>query len=78
MGQMTIYLDKEAEKLVKRHVKASGESASKWISDAIRKRAQVEWPPDVLAILGSWKDSDFPEASELRKGYGRDIPREDL
>jgi len=76
MGQITIYLDDQTEKLVKQHVKGSGESASRWIAEAIRQRANSEWPPDVLALFGSWKDEDFPDADELRKGYGPDAPRE--
>lgn len=76
MSQITIYLDEETEKLLRSQVKASGESASKWIADAIKKRASKEWPADVIAILGTWKDGDFPDASELRKGHGKDVPRE--
>jgi hypothetical protein len=76
MGQITIYLDDDTAKLLKSRVKASGESASKWITVAIKKRAQTEWPADVLALFGSWKDKDFPDATELRKGYGADVPRE--
>jgi hypothetical protein len=41
-----------------------------------QERAQNEWPADVLALLGSWKESDFPDASQLRQGYGEDVPRE--
>jgi hypothetical protein len=78
MGQMTIYLDEETERLVKRHVKASGESASRWVAEAVRKRARSEWPADVLALFGSWKDEDFPDVSQLRSGYGADAPREKL
>lgn len=76
MSQITIYLDEDTAKLLKSQVEASGESASKWISEAIRKRARTEWPADVLALLGSWKDIDFPEAEQLRKGYGQDARRE--
>jgi hypothetical protein len=76
MGQITICLDEDTEKPVKRHVKASGESASKWIAAAIQKRARSEWPADIRALPGSWKDGDFPNAAELRKGYGVDVPRE--
>src|SRR5882757_7242096 len=67
MSQITIYLDDETEKLVKQHVKGSGESASKWIAGAIQKRARSEWPADVLAVFGSWKDDDYPSAAKLRK-----------
>jgi len=73
MGQMTVYLDEETERLVKRHVNSSGESASKWVAEAVRRRARTEWPADVLALFGSWKD--FPETTELRQ-HGRDLPRE--
>ena len=78
MGQITIYLDDETERLVKRHVKGSGESTSKWISEAVRQRARSEWPADILSLFGSWKDGDFPDPDELRKGYGADVPREDF
>jgi hypothetical protein len=78
MGQITIYLDEQTEQLVKQHVKASHQSASKWIGEAVRKRALSEWPLDILALFGSWKDEDFPDASELRKGYGNDVAREEL
>ena len=76
MGQLTIDLDDETEKLLRDQLDASGESASKWVADAIRKHAQSEWPPDVVALLGSWRDSDFPDPEDLRKGYGTDVPRE--
>jgi hypothetical protein len=42
------------------------------------KSANKGWPPHILAILGTWKDADFPDASELRKGYGKNIPREPI
>jgi len=42
MGQITIYLDDETERLLKTSVKKSGESASKWIAEAVRKRARPE------------------------------------
>jgi len=76
MSQMTIYLDDDTDKLLRSQVKASGESASKWIAGAIKQRVQTEWPPQVLALLGSWKDSDFPDIDQLRQGYGEDSPRE--
>ena len=78
MSQLTIYLDDDTAKLLKSQVKSSGDSASKWIADAIRKRARTEWPPNVLALLGSWKDSDFPDAEQIRQGYGDDAPREEF
>ena len=78
MGQVTIYLDDQTETLLKRHVGKSGESASRWIAEAVRRRVANEWPLDVLALLGSWKADDFPDATELRAGYGPDAKREEL
>ena len=66
MGQVTIYLDDQTERLVRDHVKSSGESASKWIAEAVRRRAKSEWPADVLALFGSWKDQDFPDPKDLQ------------
>src|SRR6266581_4931049 len=42
LGQITIYLDDKTERLVKRHVKASGESTSKWVAEAVRQRVRSE------------------------------------
>jgi hypothetical protein len=78
MGQITIYLDDETERLVKRHAEGSGESASKWVAEAVRKRARSEWPADILSLFGSWTDDDFPDAEKLREGYGADAQREEL
>ena len=78
MGQITIYLDDETEKLVRRHIKEKGQSASKWIAEAVRKRVASEWPADILALFGTWKNDDFPDAAELRTGYGTDTRREKL
>jgi hypothetical protein len=78
MGQVTIYLDDETEKLLRRHVRKSGESASRWVAEAVRRRVVAEWPPDVLELFGSWKAGDFPDAADLRTGYGQDAKREDL
>jgi len=77
MGQITIYLDDETEKLVNRHAEGAGESASKWVAEAVRKRARSEWPADIFSLFGSWRDEDFPDAEELRKGYGADVRLED-
>jgi len=78
MGQITIYLDEKTELLVKRHSKASGQSASRWIAEAVRQWAVDEWPEDIVALLGGWGNDEISEASELRKGYGRDSRREPL
>jgi len=76
MGQITIDLDDRTESLLKRHVRISGGSASRRIAEAVRQRIAAEWPREVLGLFGSWKDEDFPDAADLRGGYGRDAKRE--
>jgi hypothetical protein len=78
MGQVTIYLDDPTESLVRRQVKKSGESASRWIAEAVRRRVASEWPADVTDLFGSWQAGDFPDADELREGYGPDARREQI
>jgi hypothetical protein len=74
MGQVTIYLDAEAEAKGQQAAKAMNTSLSQWISELIRERADEVWPESVKKLAGAWED--FPEADEIRKGVGRDVPRE--
>lgn len=78
MGRITIFLDAETESILKARVDGSGQSASRWIAEAIHKRAQEAWPTDVLALFGSWKDDEFPDADALRNGYGADVRRKKI
>ena len=76
MAQITIYLDDDTEALLKAAVKASGQSQSRWIAEAVRSRARSEWPASVRALFGTWPD--FPTAEELRANQPPDAPREPL
>jgi hypothetical protein len=76
VGQITIYLDDETERKMKRTVEAQHISQSKWIARLIRDRLREEWPDSVREIPGSWKDA--PSAEELRNGLGPDAEREEL
>ncbi len=78
MGQIRVYLDVRTEALLKRHVRISGESESKWIADAVRTRLKDEWPPDVLKLFRSWEAGDFPGPDEVRYWSGPDARREKL
>ncbi len=77
MPQMTIYLDRETDQMVREAARRAGESASKWVGEAIRRQTRDQWPADVLEILGSW-EQDFPASEQLRAGLGKDVPREGL
>lgn len=74
MAQVTLYLDEETAAKLKAAARASGLSQSKWIAKVIRDRGSDVWPPQIVALAGAWPD--FPSPVELRRGVGRDAPRE--
>ena len=76
MAHLTIYLPDEVEQQVRKAAKESKLSISKWVADRVGKTVETSWPAEFLALAGAFPD--FPEAEELRAGYGQDIPRESL
>ena len=77
MGQMTIYLDDETERLVKRSADAAGMSRSRWVVKLLWEKTAAEWPESFRRSIGSWEEG-FPEVAEIRAGLGEDLPRQDL
>ncbi len=77
MSQVTIYLDSETEKKMKRAAKSSQLSVSKWITGIIKEKTTTVWPQDVVKLAGSWKN-DFPSIHEIRSTIGKDSQRESL
>lgn len=75
MAQVTIYLDDKTEARVRTAAKAQGVSRSQWITEAIQARIATEWPAELRACLGTWRDEDFPAAEELRAITADDLPR---
>jgi hypothetical protein len=51
-------------------------SASRRIDGRPTEKLKRTWPPAVLEAFGAFPD--FPEAKDLRRGYGKDAPREPL
>lgn len=76
MAQVTLYLDEETIKRVRRAARASGLSQSRWLAELVREKTARHWPDAVRELAGSW--GDFPEADELRRSAGRDVKRERL
>jgi hypothetical protein len=74
MAHLTIYLSDELEKRVRRAAKTSKKSVSKWVAERVTSSVESSWPPEFLALAGTFPD--FPDAAELRAGYGKDAPRE--
>jgi hypothetical protein len=76
MGQVTIYLDDEAEQKARAAAHAEGVSLSRWVAERIRRPARHEWPVTVRALAGAW--GDLPAAEKLRKSRAKDVPRKRL
>jgi len=75
MPQVTIYLDRETERLLEHLLEDKEISKSKWISQLIRQQVAAEWPLSVIEAAGTWAD-DFPTLEEIRSETGTDVPRE--
>jgi hypothetical protein len=76
MAHLTIYLTDDVERRVRKAAKAAKVSISKWVADRVSQSVVTSWPPEFLALAGAFPD--FPDADDLRKGYGEDVPRESL
>jgi hypothetical protein len=76
MAHLTIYLNDDVERRVRESAKTAKVSVSKWVADRVTKSVETSWPPEFLALAGAFPD--FPDAGQLRRGYGEDVPREGL
>ncbi|MGA2741046.1 MAG: CopG family transcriptional regulator [Bryobacteraceae bacterium] len=76
MAHLTIYLKDDIELRVRKAAKAAKVSVSEWVAERVAKSVESCWPPEFLALAGAFPD--FPDVGELRRGYGKDVPRESL
>lgn len=76
MPQITLYIDEETDRKMRKAAKASGLSRSRWAAEAIRHKLGRDWPEGFMRLAGAWKG--FPTAEELRKPLGRDARRAKL
>lgn len=76
MAQVTLYLDEETDRKMRKAARAAGVSRSRWAAEAIRRKLGEEWPDAFLNLAGAW--GDFPTADEIREPLGRDTRREQL
>ena len=76
LAQITLYLDNDLEARVRAAAKAANLSQSRWVANLIREKLENEWPANVVALAGAWRD--FPEADVLREELGVDAVRESL
>lgn len=67
MAQLTIYLDQETEKRVKKAARASKESVSRWARRCLSRAATPDdWPEGHFEILGSLAESPLQEADRRK------------
>ena len=76
MGQVTIYLDDEHERRMRRAASESGQPVSRWVAGLIEEKTRTHWPQAVRELAGQWPD--FPALEELRENQSDDTPREAL
>ena len=65
MSQITLYLDDEAEVLLRSCAQSAGLSNSKWVANLIHqyaKNAKTQWPTEILQLAGAFPD--FPLHNE--------------
>ena len=76
MAQVTIYLPDEIEARARKAARKQHKSVSRWIAAQVTEKLTATWPDEVLAAFGAIPD--FPEAKDLRRGFGEDARREPL
>lgn len=76
MGQVTLYMDDETLRRMRKAAEAAGLSMSAWLARLVRDRTRKEWPAEIAELAGAWKD--FPSAEDLRTGQPSDSEREAL
>ena len=74
MAQLTLELDPDTAERLRRAAEREGLTQSQWVAELIRGQFRSSWPQAVRDLAGAW--SDLPEADELRRGMGDDLPRE--
>lgn len=76
MAQVTLYMDAETIARMRAAADAAGLSMSAWLAQLVRERTRTEWPREVAALTGAWRE--LPTAEELRVGQPSDTAREAL
>ena len=80
MPQLAIYVDDDLSKKLKKAIKASGKSRSKWVADLIKAKLVNEWPEGFFKLAGSWEGEETTDQiiATIRKGLDQTERREDL
>ena len=80
MPQLAIYVDDELSKKLKKAIKSSGKSRSKWVADMIKAKLDNDWPGGFFKLAGSWEGGETTDQiiATVRKGSDQTERREDL
>jgi hypothetical protein len=76
MAKLAINLPDDLARRVREAAKAANMSVSGWVAQRVSDPVNPLWSPAFLSLAGAFPD--FPDAGELRKGYGPDVARESL
>lgn len=74
MPQVTLDVDDDTMARMRAAAEVAGLSMSAWLAQLVHERTRTAWPPEVVALAGSWRD--VPSAEELREGQVADVARE--
>jgi hypothetical protein len=73
MADITLSLDEETIRRMRAAAEVAGLSLSAWLARVVGTPVHREWPPEVLALAGAWRE--FPTADELRANQPPDTTR---
>lgn len=76
MSQLTIYLDDNELKQVKKAARREQVSVSRWARERLSKASGEGWPKDYFKLFGSLSDTDFERPDQ--GDWSDDIPRKAL
>jgi len=76
MPQISLYIDKETLKMVKKAADAEKTSISKWVGKQLKKSLQSNYPKDFENLFGSIRDESFTTPD--RESFDMDAQRESL
>jgi len=58
--QITLYLDREAIRVMRQHAAAARIPYSRWVAALIRRQSTEYWRPDITSIFGAHRDMPNP------------------
>ena len=60
MPSITLYLDREAIRVMREHAAAAGMPYSRWVAALIRRQSKAYWRPEITSIFGAHIDMPNP------------------